>query len=195
MDVEFDLTEDDAHLLAQLSVDCALSESRNARFDWSGKWLSGLFAALWLTSVLALLVSSVLTARDATIAIAVSTVWAVAVFVFGHSRRTAPRHLGEQIITAYREGGYLGHVRVEIDPTGVRQHGPGCTIEADWRKVLRVWRHQRFALIYLSLGWTITVPKRAFDTEADFDRFCRLAGEYRRDGQAVSAASSGPPAA
>ena len=139
MEVEFEWTEEDVAALARLADTFAAAGARNSREDWANRWFGGLIVGLWVVPVAVLGAGLVLEVeiegRDFGVAVAVSLLWAAALFAKGvWDRRTSAAAAGKQIAAANREYGFLGPVHIEIGPEGVSERGRGYAVEADWQR-------------------------------------------------------------
>ena len=72
----------------------------------------------------------------------------------------------------------FGRHRVTISPHGIAESGEFGESTTAWQAVECVVSAEEYAYVYLNALAAIIVPRRAFDSPAEFDEFVRAAQRY-----------------
>jgi hypothetical protein len=189
MDIEYDLTPSDWAAFAHHAANHTSAGRRR-------KWM---LAAVFLAAALvfsgknldALLTGRARNVETAAVAVAAVSlmlpVGLIALLFYTHSRAAIDRRFAGLLARGFRLGP-MGRKRLAISPEGVRLTGDGQESFLAWRHVVRIDEAPGYLFLYEIFlprgGAAFIVPRRAFDSDADFDRFWRLADGYRRAAEA-----------
>ena len=99
-------------------------------------------------------------------------------YINWRTRTAARRLLGEG-----RNEGFYGECEVILEPEGIRETRPSGSTTRNWSAVERVAVTPQHLFVYTSGIEAFVVPRRAFDTDADFSRFASAIAE--RSGSAI----------
>jgi hypothetical protein len=185
MDIEYDLTPSDWAAFAHHAANRTSAGRRR-------KWM---LAAVFLTATLAfsgknldaLLKGRARSGETAALTVAAVSlmlpVGLIAFLFYTHSRAAIDRRVAALLARGFRLGP-MGRKRLSISPEGVHLTGDGQDSFLAWRHVVRIDETPEYLFLYECYlprgGAAFIVPRRAFASDADFDRFWQLADGYRR---------------
>lgn len=172
------------------SQNAALSKAQ--RRLWMARWINWAGGLLFPFAVIAFLNRDDwatwsgfgLTARDLTVAAAISACWLAAWFLKGLVDRKAPPSVADRLIAQSRSSGYYGPVVLEVDGAGVRHAGSAFDIRGDWTEFERIDSESDpdYVILWSKFGWATVVPRSAFASGED-ESFLTTAVDRLRSAQ------------